>query len=1468
MSSPAPSASPSPSTAAAPSISPPPPVPPPLPPPSSSSSPPSTSPSTGLPGLPFPSPPLSVHPLHSQSPQIPLRLLIASFTQRTHNHLHDLLEQLDSEKDADDRARRTQIFQFFHSTQLALTRLHVLTRFLHQHEEELDRLGALNEALQQRKFLFQSSVDVLKVAGRHVESSLLPPHDAATAIHVLSTGDYQQLPRLIERVLDDKQRMDEAAISRVQQRLNSALHVRLLTSELPPDLTGVEVEGGVARLLSPACVMSVSLRMMPKGEVEMSEESRIKWRLFAIEWRLRGEGEGEAVLVSDTHTAHLISHCNALMHSSPSPLLTLHRTLHSFITSLLLSLLHHQAVGMQSHYKAQAIALTHIPSQSLAITYWKEAQVIPHEGAIANTSSSSSPFLSPTPSSLTITAHQHRLQVTHSPPLPELEGVDSLSSASSSLFAIDPQSVSLPRLFARILAAHARHRIDQLRAFLEREMEEGAGPRYDRMRVERQDEEEDEDEKSMKGEEGEAEDDSATDRFLLRRHVLALSLVPGWTLHARVDQQRGRFIFSWAHRLQPQLPSSRAVGNSLVAPLSSLLSLSSLPSALQSLRVEARLSHLEESLASLHLGVRMQRSPLLLWSPALPSPVDTSDGSSLLYIRLVTSPLFFLLVHCPVEVEEVEAVSLYFLQCDFLDSPAPVATQVSGGAAQKKSHPQCLVMTPIACQQLLHPSLSSSSLLSSSSSSALSSRRLTSSPLSSLVSSALLSCEERVPLSIFLHQLRRLSHTSLQRLSTTSASFAVAYAQSKGDNSARVTVTIEWSPTYAVATSASSSSAAAAFAAAASTSSVLMDETDPSSVRCGWTAAVEHPQLTRVYSAVLERARTRSTPSFETLAAGLAALSASSPPTLLSSSGSPAVILLHFRSLAPSSISAFSDQLHHLHLCSYLEGQTSMLSLTQAKWSSQEAAQPGDLPPPNFFTSISCSATAVVLQYNLRHIPYFDQPDDVCTLTLRCRRNDLEPHHYLGRGRPFAFTLHTTPYIFPHHTFLEWEFNHRLDLITLLKHVYWSCSAVKVIHSFLDRVSAHDRAAGYHHLHFHQQVTMSMDGSAVSAPSTAPSNAPSAAAPTSPAVILLAFAPTLHSVTVLPQSSTRLRFIFRKQPRTTKADLRLLNGYAFVQDFLASDGRGREEKQPPGRVPIQGLESYLLSWYQFCGQHEQWRRVSKWNHTAFTVPVSFDRLPLNAKPTAASLITIRLADTSGLTAAEGESLCRFFKEWVCVPPYSAECMHSFLSLCSAPMPVISAMMQVITLQLQTHSSTRKADSSSSSSPLAVRWFHHLNAPFDLHYDAQFDVAFFVLQLSSLTRGDAVYIPIAFCLSNGCVGWWQMEEESRQSEDKSQPVIHRSYRTVRRPGGSGDGAADATASPGPHLLEKWKGLGALVEALMSFDLDGLIGRLAQLSPPLSVEQWCSAVGEVQVDGKAEQAGDSNETTTPHRMEITV
>ena len=1127
--------------------------------------------SSTLLGLPFPPPPLpptSSHPLLSGSPLIPLRVLICNFTKRTHDHLHDLLEQL--EQQPDELQRRHALLTSLRHTQITLIRLRLLTSWLLERGEEYDRLGDMAAVLKQRDAAYGLSVDMLNVLARHVDASLPAAYDIPTAVHVLGRGDYRLLPRQIESVLDVKRVLSDSEIADVKRRLDDQLYIALLSSHLPPSLTVVSVRGGVARLGSGGWLATVSLRMMPRGETEVPEQSRIKWRLFGIRWLLHVSGDpSDVAVVADTQTAALIGHCNALMHASNQPLLLLYTTLQTFVHTLTLALLNHQLVNMQQHYAAHAINVDFTPGHSLAIRYWKEAQLIPlGEAAISTTAASSSPSLSA--SSLLFTLNGEQLNVSHSPPLPQLEASTAVAASVVS-FTINPQSISLPRLFARVLASHARHRIQQLHTFLLRQSRAANQTPWDSIAVVSR-----EGEVEQRGEE-EAEDEEG--QSALVREVLAIGLADGWTVHVRVDQQSGRFVFSWANLL----PSAASTSSTLASSLSSLASLNNLSTlftSLHSLRHEARLLYYQHALASLHTGQTVLRFLPIQWTAATPSPASVSEAS-LLFVRLSSSPFFFLLLSFPVS-NVAPSPSLYFLHCEHTESPpsttANGATTVTAGAHRRRVQ-FCELLSPISCTLIPPTDLPTLSSLPPTLSTASSS--FTSQPVS-LIYRALCYCEERVPAAVFLRQLSNLPVSNITQLSATSFAFSTPYppAPSKPTSEARISITIAPHAPYSSDAPASSVSSIARHYPVSSASSVGSDVLLVSGVRYGWSAEIEQPTLSRMYREIV-----RQKVDVHTRSLGMHFIHSEQTPP--STPSTPSTVSFYYSSMTASPLSSVISDLLNLFMCAqFTHDAFASFAIPLDKFKQYEAVAPGDQPPPGFFSVASCSTDLCSIRYNLDRLDR-DAGSDECWLLLRPRHTDpLESSHYLNLGGRRAlpiFTLHFTPYAFPHHDYLECDFNHRFDLKTLLRHVYWGGLAVRHIHRFMQRVSGWDRAAGYHQLHFHQSTTFS-------------ATAEAGAVPGQPAVqqlYLLSVSPAVHTVNVLPESATRIRFLFRKQYKQTKVDIRLLNGYAFVQDFLSTTsvaigGSGAEEKrQPPGRVAVRVLDSYLSSWYQWCGQYEQ-----------------------------------------------------------------------------------------------------------------------------------------------------------------------------------------------------------------------------------------------------------------------------------------
>ena len=1404
---------------------------------------PSSSLSTTLLGMPFPPPlpPTSSHPLLTGASLVPLRVLICNFTKRTHDHFHDLLEQL--EQQPDELQRRHALLASVRQTQVTLTRLRLLTSWLLEHGEEHDRLGDMATVLKQRDAAYGLSVDMLNLLARHVDTSLPPAYDVPTAIHVLGRGDYRLLPRQIESVLDVKRVLSDTEIADIKRRLDDQLYIALLSSRLPPLLTVLTVKGGVARLGAGGWVATVSLRMMPRGETEVPEQSRIKWRLFGIRWLLHISGDpADVAVLADAQTAALIGRCNALMHSSDEPLLLLYKTLQTFVHTLTLALLNHQVVSMQQHYAAQAITVDFIPGQSLAIRYWKEAQLIPQGDVYPSTSTtaaSSTPAVSS--SSLLFTLNGDQLNVSHSPPLPQMEAAGA-EAASTVSFTIDPQSISFSRLFVRMLASHARHRIQQLHAFLLRQTKTANQPPWDSIAVVSREGE------SEQGTEEEDLDDSEADQHALVHEVLAIALADGWTVHVRVDQQSGRFVFSWADVLPFAASASSALALSL-STLASLSNLSTLFTTLHSLRHEARLLYYQRALSSLHTGPTVLRFLPIQWTATIASPAAASEAS-LMFVRLSSSPYFFLLLSFPLSDAGLPP-SLYFLHCEHVELPSPAnatsAPTIAAGVAPKRKVQYCELLSPVSCKRIPNTDLPKLTSLPPTLSTGLS---LSTSPHLPLIHRALWYCEERVPAAVFLHQLSHLPATNVIRLSATSFAFSTPFppAPSKPSSEARITVTIAPHVPYNHAPTSSLLSVARYYPASNADNDALL----VSGVRYGWSAVIEQPSITHMYRELLKQKVDVHSRSLGMHLIHSDDGTAGSSASSTSCAASP-IVCFYYASMTASPLSSVFKDVMDLFMCVKLTDQAfSCLSIPLDRFRQYDAMQPGDQPPPGFFAIASCSTDLYSIRYNLDRLDR-EGGSDECWVLLKPRHADLESNHYLNTGRrAVVATVHFSPYAFPHHDYLEWDFNHRFDINTLLKHVYWGGLAAKHIHRFMQRVCAWDRAAGYHHLHFHQTISF-----AVPEPSTLPGQPPVQQ------TFLLSVSPTVHTVNVVPESATRVRFLFRRQYKQTKVDIRLLNGHTFIQDFLSTPssvaGGVDENRQAPGKLPMRNLETFLSSWYQWCGQYEQWKRITKQQQVKqFTLPVSFDKMQLGSRPTDKMLIDIRIDAGSGLRTDEVDVLCRFYRQWVCVPPYSPECMHSFLQLCTLPLGVAHAMLELLQLQLASHDPA----TATATGRLTVRWVHHLSSPFDLHYQPSHDVLFIIVQLTDRERGESVYLPLAHTVSTGMVALWENDNQETVLENRSMPenrvMAVRNERRLRRLLPVADGAPVGYGPTADEWVrrEQWSSFGAAVSVLMALEMGEVVQLVtSSMSPPLSVDEWCQQTTETLVSAefiKAEAA----------------
>jgi hypothetical protein len=93
-----------------------------------------------------------------------------------------------------------------------------------------------------REALMSSAVNSLKLISRHIEDHhMYPMWDVITAVHVMTSGSYRLLPRIIENDVPFRVHVSDEVSARILRRLHDAIHIRLLATHIPHQFTNIRV---------------------------------------------------------------------------------------------------------------------------------------------------------------------------------------------------------------------------------------------------------------------------------------------------------------------------------------------------------------------------------------------------------------------------------------------------------------------------------------------------------------------------------------------------------------------------------------------------------------------------------------------------------------------------------------------------------------------------------------------------------------------------------------------------------------------------------------------------------------------------------------------------------------------------------------------------------------------------------------------------------------------------------------------------------------------------------------------------------------------------------------------------------------------------------------------------------------------------------------------------------------------------
>eukprot|EP01083_Nonionella_stella_P054399 143586_1 len=423
---------------------------------------------------------------------VKLGSIIRGLVSHTYAEFHNIAERLENESDSE---RRKRLFAFIDATRQRLIRLLVLVRWADTSKNKFWVLAQIMQILDGRDQTVKMVVDQLKLNARLLQERLYPMSDVPTALHILSSGSYRLLPRVIEESVPFKKSMPSSQVASTMLRLNSKLRMKLLQTEIPSRMRVRRVENGMAYIeVEDEFEIGVSLRMDPPGEAGGDlEYARIKWALFELRVCVSVHDEDSAhssqSLLSTAHVDALKFAVNVQLKKIPAAnaLRVIYDTVHAFCLKAQFALLHVQARELKVEFSVN-LSVHYLKFRELSISLWPDAQDIPLAGQLPSRKTNFSTF-HPTPRSaeavkrekICIKISSGRLgvlSVTHNPPLPPLDQPVGLSR-----FEIDPSRLDLSALVQRSVIAHANFRICQLCRYIEEQSAASPEKAFDSARL-------------------------------------------------------------------------------------------------------------------------------------------------------------------------------------------------------------------------------------------------------------------------------------------------------------------------------------------------------------------------------------------------------------------------------------------------------------------------------------------------------------------------------------------------------------------------------------------------------------------------------------------------------------------------------------------------------------------------------------------------------------------------------------------------------------------------------------------------------------------------------------------------------------------------------------------------------------------------------------------------------------------------
>ena len=260
----------------------------------------------------------------------------------------------------------------------------------------------------------------------------LPAFAVPTAIDVLTTGTYPDLPRAIKDRYVPHEPLSAVEKERTLTRLNQVIKCRLVSCSLPDRITDFRVKKGI-----------VSFEVPNEFKVDLTirgEGPEIPWTLLKLSILVEDSTcHDDRNLVHFNHLGFLHELCQSRLYNNEKPICDLYSCLHSFCISLQLEVLQSQVQKLHSQRWRQYLTIDKYEEGSkLVLAYWKDE----NNG-----------------STITVQVNQtdpwEALQVLHNPPLPSC-------SIKEVLRASKIEHLNIEQLLMDTIQCRTRSRLEKL----------------------------------------------------------------------------------------------------------------------------------------------------------------------------------------------------------------------------------------------------------------------------------------------------------------------------------------------------------------------------------------------------------------------------------------------------------------------------------------------------------------------------------------------------------------------------------------------------------------------------------------------------------------------------------------------------------------------------------------------------------------------------------------------------------------------------------------------------------------------------------------------------------------------------------------------------------------------------------------------------------------------------------------------